>query len=135
MRRSRITVDDVRRLVEAKAAAIGATPHDLPSYGTSTQDGRPHIEVGGGEFHYVSCERGHEYERTTVPELNEILYIVLKNVAWSVAGRWEREHRTADGDVREAMTHRWIVLLATLDLAWGRRLANEIRQQRRSDRP
>lgn len=121
-------MDEIRAEVDRRAAIIGAAPDDLPTYGDSDGDGRPHLEVRGQSLSWVVQERGTEHERRTTTDLGELLYWTFDAVTDSMASRWEVQHRIPYAGPR-IIQYAWqLALLGRLDPAWReRRLREQIR--------
>src|SRR6185436_14130198 len=106
------------------AGLIGALERDLPTFGNSEGTGRPDVEVSGTHctfYHYVVRERDREYERTTTNDIDDLLYTVLVHVSFSVAMRFEIQHRVPGQDFRRLMFQKQIELLASLRPEWAER--------------
>ena len=86
-------LSEVKVKIDELAKIIGATQNMLPTYGRSEQTARPHIEVDSRGYHFVIAERGEEFERHTSLDLDEILYDVFQVVTFSLACKYELEHR------------------------------------------
>jgi hypothetical protein len=112
---------EVKAEIDRRAAILGASGEMLPTYGVSRDFGYPHIEVDQAGYHYVVVERGKELKRITTPLLDELLYHVFESVSFSLAGRFEVQHRIARQDSRRQMFQHQVELLDTLDPAWAAR--------------
>ena len=115
------TLLELRRLVRQRAAVIEAPESLLPTYVTSDQSGRPHIEREGDELCYVVSERGQEQERRRTREKDELLYWVFRGVTFSMATSWEVAHRQPDEDFRRGLFARQLELLERLEPDWAQR--------------
>lgn len=47
---------------------------------TPRHDGSPHVEINGEAYHYVITERGSEYQRDIIFNIDELLYLLIRNV-------------------------------------------------------
>lgn len=115
----------VKTKIDALAKIIGAPENILPTYGRSEQTARPHIEVDSRGYHFVIAERGEEFERHTSFDLDEILYDVFQVVTFSLACKYELEHRVQGQDFRRIMFQHQEELLSKLSPSWGKRKAQE----------
>lgn len=97
--------------------------HTLPQ-----PDGAPHIEVHGDSFHYVSCERGQEYERIKSLSEDDVLYLLLDRVTFAVALQYELKNRIEGIDGRSVFFPYQEQLLSELDPKWGERLKDKHRK-------
>ncbi len=123
-----MTLSEVQFKIEALAKLINVPKHLLPTYGHSTQDSLPHIEVDGNFVHYVISERGVEFSRSTHFLIDEILYLVFSGVTFSMAARYEAENRNVRQDFRRILFQKQLELLGMLNPEWQKRQAAE--QQR-----
>lgn len=113
---------DLRKEVINIGVDIGAGSALLPSFGYSTQDGRPHIEVIEGSYHYVVEERGVEFSREVYECKEELLYRVFQEVAFGMAVDYEFDNRIAGQDPRRLIYKRQFELLGGVSEEWGRRV-------------
>jgi hypothetical protein len=107
--------------VDRRAKVIGAPPSALPTYGSSADMARPHIEVHGPHYHYVIVERRREYARRVFTTLDDLLFHVFRSVALSMAAGWEVAHRVPEQDSRRGLFGKQIELLERLDPTWAER--------------
>jgi hypothetical protein len=111
--------------IERLARLIEAGPELLPTYGFSDGSGRPHVEVDASGYHYVESERGHEFDRWTTQELDELLFAVFRSVTFQMATEYELRHRVADKEPRRVIFPRQIELMSILSAKWAERLSIE----------
>ena len=107
------------------AGLVDAGEELLPSCGHSEGSGRPHIEVDASGYHYIESERGHEFDRWTTRELDELLYAVFRSVTFQMACEYELRHRVPEQDSRRQIFSRQIGLMSTLSAKWSERLSRE----------
>ena len=112
-------LEDARRRMLQLAGILGAPPELLPTFGSSEHTGRPHVEADGLSYHYVVCERGKEYSRQTMEDLEGLLYWALRDAASTIASNYELAHRNPREDFRRARFRKWGELLSQLDPRWG----------------
>lgn len=125
MRPGLLLLEAIRDEVQRLAAELQAPDLELPSFGRSDQDGRPHIEVGD-TYDWVVCERGSELERRRTRELDELLYWSFQSATFSAAVEWELHHRVEGRDPRRLLFQRQHELLARLSPAWAARRDAEL---------
>lgn len=106
---------ELRRLVRRRAAVIDAPNSILPTYVTSQQSGRPHIEREGDELCYVVCEKGQEQERRRTRSKDELLYWIFRGVTFSMATSWEAANLEPEEDFRRGLFARQLELLEQLN--------------------
>ena len=117
---------DIEADVAARARRIGASAHDLPTYGVSDDGARPHIEVEHGLYHYVIVERGVERERRSSDRYEDLLYWIFSGVTFSLAFSYELHHRVEDQDCRRIAFPKQIELMRQLGPELGEHLEREI---------
>jgi hypothetical protein len=115
----------LRDRLRVAAARIGADPSKLPTYGTSEQSGRPHIEVDDAGYHYVVCERGTEFERITSSDEDEIAFLACRDMAFEMACEREADDRSEGQDSRRRIFAIERELLRGVDPAWADRVQAE----------
>src|SRR4051812_20272455 len=116
----------IKAEVDRLAAMIGATGHHAPpTYGHTEDFARPHIEVDSRGYHFIVVERGHERERFTTGELDDLLCRIFQSVTFSLTIDYELAHRIETQDCRRLGFHRQIELLSQLSKRWAEREAEE----------
>jgi hypothetical protein len=108
----------LRAVVEKMAARIEAPESALPTYGASEDFARPHIEIDG-LYHFVVVERGHELERRTTTDLDELLFWIFDSVTFSLASGYEVRNRKPLEDSRRLLFGKQVALMAQLDERWA----------------
>jgi hypothetical protein len=116
-----LTLSQIKYKVDKLAKIIEAPRDTLPTFEHSEQSGRPHIEVDSRGYHYVIAERGHEFERHTTSDLDELLYDVFESTTFEIACKYEVEHRNFEQDFRRILFKYQEELLSKLSPAWGER--------------
>jgi Immunity protein 63 len=85
-----------------------------PDYGQSNQNGTPHIEVDD-HYHYVVCERGHEFRRQSTRELDTLVYWIARDITHSMAFSPHVITHKDDEDWRRTAFRYWVDAVACLD--------------------
>ena len=124
-RSSKYTLHEIKSEVKRFAAKINASDDLLPTFGYSENGARPRIVVDERGYHYVVVERGQELSRVTTPELDNLLYHVLKDVTFELAGKYELKHRVENQDSRRLIFKHQIELFCRLSQRWGEVKAQE----------
>ena len=120
------TLQEIEAQVLMLARGIGAAGYDLPSYGTSRDFAYPHVEVGGGLYHYVMVERGQEQSRRSSPRYDDLLYWIFSDVTHNLAFSYELKHRVRHQDARRIAFARQIELMRRISSTMGDRLEADI---------
>jgi Immunity protein 63 len=118
----------IKAEVERLAAKIGATGYVLPTYGSSEDFARPHIEVDPRGYHYVVVEHGQELRRVTTSDLDELLSHIFDSVTFELACSYELAHRIEGQDCRRLLWRHQPDLLQILSPAWAAAREREIRE-------
>jgi len=116
---------EIKLEIERLAGLVAAGQELLPSYGYSDGSGRPHIEVDVRGYHYVESERGHEFDRWTTEDLDDLLYAVFRSVTFQIACEYELRHRVPEKEPRRMIFPQQIGLMSTLSAKWAERLSRE----------
>ena len=109
--------------IQELARRISAPANVLPTYGMSTGNGLSHIEIDGETYHHVNQDRGVENSRFTTTSLEELMYMVFRDVAFSMSLELARPKRKPNTDYRRTMFPEQIALLHQLNPEWARRCA------------
>jgi Immunity protein 63 len=122
----KVTLADIKILIDNLARKINAPQNLLPAYGQSIDGVHPHIEVDkNGQLYYLIVERGEELKRDFAGDTNDLLYRVFSGVTFSMAVDFELNNRIDTEDCRRQMFSKQQELLATLDKDWGKRIEKE----------
>ena len=97
------------------ANKINAPDVYLPTFRSSEDFARPHIEKTGNTYHWVVVERGQELERKSSDDINEILFHVFQAVTFEMACKWEVQNRKEDEDSRIQLFQKQEELLKLID--------------------
>ena len=122
------SLQDIETDVAARARRIGASGRDLPTYGTSEDGARPHIEVEHGLYHYVVVERGVEIDRRFSDRYDDLLYWIFSDVTHRHAFGYELQNRIEDQDCRRIAFPKQVELMRKIDPVLGGRLEQDIAQ-------
>lgn len=93
-------LDEFEREVRNLARSIEAPESLIPTFASSCQDGTPHIEITGTEYHYVVCERGTEHSRQRTFDKREVLFWIFDSITFSMASQFELANRRENEDSR-----------------------------------
>ncbi len=118
------SLGQIERWVDGLAEVVGAPPSYLPTYGSSEDFARPHIEVSRKRMAFVVVERGRELERQEFVEAVELLEHIFRGVAFNMAVDWEVDHRDEAEDFRRRLWAKQLVLLDRLHPRWAEQLAS-----------
>lgn len=122
----KVTLDDIKILIDNLSQKINASQNLLPTYGQSIDGAHPHIDFDkNGQLYYVIVERGKELKRDFAADTNDLLYRVFSDVTFSMAVDFELNNRIDAEDCRRQMFSKQEELLATLDKDWGTRREKE----------
>jgi len=116
-----LTLSQIEHRISQLAKIIQASPDMLPTFGYSEQSGRPQIEVDEKGYHYVVSERGHELKRLITSDLDELLYNVFQGVTFSLACKYELDHRIHGQDSRRIIFAWQEERLSELSPSWSER--------------
>lgn len=112
--------EQIQEYLNKYAKIISAPANLFPTFESSEQTGRPHIEVDNkGNLHYVVCERGKEYERKTTKELNELLFWGFQSITHTMAFDYELKHRIEHQDCRIIAFKKQEELLEQINKEWA----------------
>ena len=116
----------IEREFDQLACEIDAPPGLLPTYGTSEDMARPHIEVAGPSLSWVVVERGKEIDRKTTRELDELPYWIFRSVTAEMASRFAARNPVEGKEFRYPMFTKELELMGRLNQDWRARLVAEL---------
>ena len=116
-----IELDQTKTIVTRMAARISAPLNLLPTYGTSGDLGRPHLEVDGRGYHLVVVEKGVEQYRTTVASREDLLFEIFRGVASSMGFEFEIRQAQREVDPRRVAFEKALSILGLLSKSWEKR--------------
>ena len=120
------TFNDLVRLVVEAGIKGGIPEAYLRVAPASAEDGTPHVEVQGDAFAYVVSERGCEFSRQQVTNLDALLYLIMSDIAANYAYAKECSQRTQGQDSRRAAFGIRLAIMNAINREWGARLALEL---------
>ncbi|MFL9987251.1 Imm63 family immunity protein [Paraburkholderia sediminicola] len=116
-----VELDKIKAIVASMAARISAPSSLLPTYGSSEDMGRPHVEIDGCEYHLIVVEKGVEQYRTTAKSRDDLLFEIFRGVASSMGFEFEMQQARRDVDPRRIAFDRALSILGALDKNWEKR--------------
>jgi hypothetical protein len=121
-----MTLRHIQEHLRQLAALAGLRDADLPTFGSSADGGRPHIETIDGLYYYVVCERGTELERSLFVDEHELCYLALRDATAQAAGN--RELATRGDELHDSRRERFRIqedLLRRIEPEWAARITQE----------
>ena len=109
------------------AQRINAPEKNLPTFFSSDQTERPHVEVNTQGYHLVVFERGEELSRRSATSLRDLLFWIFSDTTFSMACEWEIQNREDNKDFRRKLFSRQLELMKEIDPEFSARLESEIR--------
>jgi len=123
-----LELSEIKVEVDRLAHRIGASGCVLPTYGSTDDGAKPHIETDVRGYHYVVVERGKELRRITTRDLGELLFHIFEAVTFSLACDYELSHHVESQDRRRMIFRRQSELLAVLSREWSDRASRQHEQ-------
>ena len=118
-----LTLLQIKAEVDRLSAIIGVGAGLSPTYGTSEDFARPHIEVDERFYYYVVVERGQELDRKWALSLDSLLEFIFDDITFGMAFSYELKHRIETQDCRRIGFAKQIELLERLNPRWAERKA------------
>ena len=116
----------LRRRYARACRQLAAPAGRFPYRSQPAHDGSPHVEVSNDLYHYVVTERGTEFERRSTPDADQLLYWLLRDVAFNLACAFELEYRVAGKDPRRLLLSTILSSFGRFPPLWEERCAREI---------
>ena len=111
----------IKSCIEKLGDTINAPSSLLPTYGNA-RDSHPNIEVGEkSELSYEISERGQEIRREYALNLDHLLYLVFRDITFSMASDFVASNRYPEFDNRRLLFQKQLDLLGILSEDWKRR--------------
>ena len=108
----------IKSCVETLASIIEVPDNLMPTYGNS-HEAHPNIEVNErGELSYEISERGKEIKKDYALDLDHLLYIIFRDITYSMAFDFAAKHPQTNIDTQRIRFHRQLELLGKLKKEW-----------------
>lgn len=118
-------LDDIKTSIDNLARKINAPQDLLPGYGHSIDGDHPYITVDEhGQLYYFIVEDGEETE-CPAPGIDHLLYVVFRNIAFSMAQEFMANNAIEKGDYRRQYFSKHLDLLSMLNKEWRDRAEQE----------
>lgn len=112
-------LDHFENEVKQIAKKINAPEYLIPSFAHSRQDGTPHVEITGDEYHFIVCERGTEFSRQSTFDKQKILFWIFDSITFTMASKEELTNRRVDEDPRIQLFEIQEQLITQIDKEFG----------------
>ena len=116
----------IQKIINDYSKKIGLNIDDVILRDMPSGFGEPHLEISGGYYHYVICERGSELSRESFLDVDDFIYEFFEMVTSSVAGEYEQENSVMSEDQRVIRFNKQIELMTQLNHEWGRKKEADI---------
>jgi hypothetical protein len=110
------------------AAALKIPPEYLPTFGSSEESGRPHVDIYGPYYYYAVRERADELSHKIESDLHDLSYWIARDATFSMASEFSRTHRESHQDFRRLLFEHQLELIGRLSSEWQARLRKEIEE-------
>lgn len=114
-----VSISEIRGLVRSMGEKINAPSALLSIPSQSPGNGTPHMEVDDNNYMYVVSERGEEFSRQITTDLDELLYWIFDSVTFSMAVKYEIDHRAGGEGPRRVIFSKQLEILAFLKAEWA----------------
>ena len=113
-------LNEIEKEVKRLTTLISASENDLPDFnGKFLANLRPNVRADAAGYHYIISERGQVISHVIARDPDELLFLIFKDVVFTVATRYELAHRVAGQDSRRIWFAKEVELLARLQPAWS----------------
>lgn len=118
----------VQKKVRDLASLIDAPRYLSTVFFSSPQNGKPHVEFHGSEFHYVTEERGTVFQVRKTNSLDTLMFWMFTSITSQMAWDFVSKNRISDHDPRRDVFSRQIWLISQISKDWGAILEDEIQE-------
>jgi dipeptidase len=116
-----MTLQEVKTEILKLGKIIFVSDDKYPDFGSSSQNGNPHLEVDKyGNFYFIVAERNEEFERRITKDFQEFLFWIFENITFSMACDYELNNRIENQDYRILIFQKQDELLEKLDNSWAK---------------
>ena len=129
-----LSIEQIQADILKMSQKIMAPKEHLPTFDFPIGDATPFIEINGGQYHYVISERGHEYERKSTTDIQELYYYVFRELTFTMAIMYEAMHRIENQDSRQLFFQKQESLMEEIHPEWKKRIRSE-RNETLKDNP
>lgn len=122
-----MTKSQIESELHRLAELIGAQPNQLPTVDDNQDFARPNISFSSdGTAYYEAYERGEQLFSIPAYDLDHLMFMAFKDVAFSIACEHELQNRIPNQDFRRQLFSKKIELMRTLNPNWVERTKKEI---------
>jgi hypothetical protein len=121
-----LTFSEIKQRIEQLGDQIDAPTNLMPTYGTSKNDGTPHIEVSDSSYFYRALERDMVCINRKTSSIDELLFWVYQDVTFNMACSYELAHRDSKVNSRKVIFSYQLGLLSLISIEWKERREDEI---------
>ena len=120
-----VILENIKTVVDHLALKINAPRHLMPGYGHSTRKDQVYIKVDKhGQLCYVIDDGAGKREYPS-PDINDLLYMVLRHIASSMAIEYVENNVIEKKDYRRQYFSKQLELLSMLSKDWRDRAEQE----------
>lgn len=116
----------VQDIVNDYGRKIGLSTNDVILRKKPSGFGEPHLEISGGYYHYVICERGSELTRKSSRDVDDFIYRFFETTTSMIASEYQQQNTVIGEDQRIICFHKQIELMTQLNHEWGRKKEADI---------
>lgn len=120
------SIDLVDQAVQKIANAAGIKGARLLVRRSSSPDGYPFVEIKSGSYYLVSEERGREISRSRFDELDDVVYVIIRDALKEECVAFELVNRVPGKDTRRIYFRRFIERMSAIDESYGSRARSEV---------
>ncbi|MBK8147669.1 MAG: hypothetical protein IPK58_05505 [Acidobacteria bacterium] len=114
-----ITIEELQNEYNGLLQRARPIPHVYRFLTERSDDGTPHVEIIGDEYHFVSTERGLDLFRKSFGSKDEILYEMIALDTFWMGVDFEFKNRIESLDCRRMIFAKQLELLNLIDPEWG----------------
>lgn len=124
-----LSLAEIEKIIIDTAKIINADSSLLLAFGIINGSARPAVKVDHYGYHYIINERGEEYEHRITTDLKDLLYLVFKQITFTMAVHYELKNRVKNQDCRRIVFAKQMELMNKIDADFGGKLKLEIEEE------
>ncbi|PKR57772.1 Imm63 family immunity protein [Thalassospira lohafexi] len=122
------SIKEIQLLVFQLGDKIDAPHNSTRIFDSSPQNGKPHLEIKGEEFHYICEERGLVICKNKTNNIDELLYWIFQDISFEMALDYEYKNRIKNQDSRIILFSKQLEILQKISEKWKLKRQHEINE-------
>lgn len=119
---------ELRQILESNLVKISRDFDLLPEINNSNYNAEPFIEIWQNAYYYICLQRGEDVFRKRTTDLNELIFMVMKDLTFEMSWEWVKLQPNLNTDLRIPAFVKQVELMSAINLEYGNRLNIELQK-------